>query len=113
MELVKVSLEGEFFARPDAFQASDEFAAATVSFAVVQPPLSDRGEFGFEPARDDVDGYPAFAVVVDAGDLLGGYGWVPGAREEGGDDSEFGRGVQESLAKGHGFVLVFCAVLMS
>lgn len=51
-------------------------------------------ELGLEPAKDDVDGDAAVRVVVDGGDLLGGYGGIPGTWEEGGDDFEPSGGVQ-------------------
>jgi len=44
VELVEVAFEGEFFRRPDAFQAGDELAGPTVAFGVVEPPLADGGE---------------------------------------------------------------------
>ncbi len=43
-ELVEVAPESERVFCPDAFQALDEFAAAAVTFGVVQPPLPNAGE---------------------------------------------------------------------
>lgn len=44
MELIKIAFEAELVLSPDAFQASDEFSAPTVSFCMIQPPLADRCE---------------------------------------------------------------------
>ena len=48
--------------------------------------------------------------MVDGGDLLGGYGGVPGAGEDGGDDLEGGGALEEGLGEGDGLVLVGGAV---
>lgn len=44
MELVEIALVSKFVLCPDALQALDEFAAATVAFGVVEPPLSNTVE---------------------------------------------------------------------
>lgn len=41
MELIEIAFEVELILRPDAFQASDEFPAPSVSFCMIQPPLPD------------------------------------------------------------------------
>jgi hypothetical protein len=46
-------------------------------------------------------------VMVDAGDLLGCDGGIPGTWQKSGNDIELLGGVKESLGERHGFVLVF------
>lgn len=97
MELVEVAFECEFLLRPDPTQTFDELSAPSVALGVLEPPLSDAGEFCFEPARDDVDGNAPVGVVIDAGDLLRCYGGVPWSWEKGGDYVQFLCCVQQSL----------------
>ena len=54
-----------------------------------EPPLPDAGELGLEPSRDNVDRDSTVRVVVNAGDLLGCYSWVPWAGKKSSDDIEF------------------------
>jgi len=60
VELVEVAFVGEPIGGPDATETFDKFSAAPVAFGVFEPPLSDAGEFGFEPAGYDIDGDTAW-----------------------------------------------------
>lgn len=46
MKLIEIPAEGELILCPDALETCDKFSAASVSLCMIQPPLSDRGEFG-------------------------------------------------------------------
>ena len=80
VKLVEIALEGEFVVGPDTLQARDELATASVSLGVVEPPLADASEFCLEPARNNIDGDTAFAVVVYARNLFCCHCRVPWSR---------------------------------
>ena len=92
MKLIEVSFEGELVLRPDSFEALNELSRPSVTLGMVEPPLTDARELGFEPPGDHIhrdtsngisntsdstEPRSPIAVVVDAGNLLCCNGWVP------------------------------------
>lgn len=107
-EPVKTASKSPFFVpgSPDPSQALNELLAPTISFSMLQPPLANTGELGFELSADYVHGDSTVRVVVDACDLLCGDGRIPRTGENRGDKFYPLRMMEESVREGHEFVLL-------
>ncbi len=106
-EPIEIAAEGEAVLRPDATQRTNKLFRAAIALVVIEPWLANGLEFTAEPAADDVDRDAAIGQVVDRGDLLGRQRRRPWAGQDRRNDFQLGCRLQQSMAEGDGFMLIF------
>ncbi|MNP31099.1 hypothetical protein D3C76_1242060 [compost metagenome] len=96
-EAVKITGKGEAVLLPDALQAANELFRTQIALLVIQPGFANGFELAPEPTADDIDRNTRVGQMADGGNLFGGEGWIPWARQQGGDDLELLRRSQQVL----------------